>query len=131
MFVYIQLNMKIIIYKEILTNSSNINISNINILITKKNRKSLHTKCYKIVWTHLINRTRLYIYIEDTILCTYGLYKHIPYIKQNYYISQSNVINNLKLFTQDETIELYEIMNQKSILTDFIQQLINIYLYSQ
>lgn len=118
--------MKIIIYKETLTKSSNINI-----LITKNNKRSLHTKCYKIVWTHLINETRLYIYIEDTILCTYGLYKHIAYIKENYYISQSNVVNNLKLFTQDETIELYEIMNQKSILSDFIQQLMNSYLYSQ
>lgn len=118
--------MNIIIYKETLTKSSNINI-----LITKKNRRSLHTKCYKHIWSHLINETRLYIYIEDTILCTYGLYKHIAYIKENYYISQNNAINNLKLFSQDETVELYEIMNRKSILSDFIQQLISSYLYSQ
>lgn len=116
--------MNIVIYKEILTDSSDINI-----LISKKNKRSLHTKCYKQVWVHLlVNNSRLYIYIEDTILCTYRFSK-FGY-KETYYINQNNIVNNVNLLGQDETIMLYEVMNQKTTFSNFIQKLLNLYLYS-
>ncbi len=101
----------------------------ISFYITKDNRKSLHTKRYKRLWTEVNNGFLNVIYIEHCILYNHNLTKS-KRCESSCYINQSNIDRCIiSLATKDELLYLHSIIDFNNDYSNFIQQLLCLSLY--
>lgn len=122
--------MSIIIYKI-----DAIKTPNINIYITKNNKKPLHNKAYREVWTLLSENNNIgviYLYIEHCLCIQYNIVPKYAYNLKPSYIHISDLNNKyLKELTCSENIELQNrFLNRGSSYLISFLSLLNMAIYN-